>query len=100
MDTSVIIDGRIADIIAAGFVEGAIVIPQFVLRELQQVADSSDPLKRNRGRKGLDVLRALQSSERVRVARGFSSTFVNRSNCVEGFCSSFSTCSSPSAQYT
>ena len=67
VDTSVIIDGRIADVIEAGFVEGAIVIPQFVLRELQQVADSSDPLKRNRGRKGLDVLRALQSSSRVTV---------------------------------
>lgn len=67
VDTSVIIDGRIADIIAAGFIEGAVVIPQFVLRELQQVADSSDPLKRNRGRKGLDVLRALQGSDRIRV---------------------------------
>jgi uncharacterized protein YacL len=67
MDTSVIIDGRVADIIASGFMEGTVVVPQFVLRELQQVADSSDPLKRNRGRKGLDVLRLLQSSQRVRV---------------------------------
>ncbi|MDD5560482.1 MAG: PIN domain nuclease, partial [Candidatus Methylomirabilis sp.] len=53
LDTSVIIDGRIADICETGFVEGTLLIPQFVLRELQQVADSSDPLKRNRGRRGL-----------------------------------------------
>ena len=67
VDTSVIIDGRVADVMAAGFLDGPIVIPQFVLRELQQVADSSDPLKRNRGRKGLDVLRAMQALERVGV---------------------------------
>ena len=67
VDTSVIIDGRIVDVIGSGFLEGTIVIPQFVLRELQQVADSSDPLKRNRGRKGLDVLKAIQSSDRVIV---------------------------------
>ena len=67
LDTSVIIDGRIADIIEAGFIEGILVIPQFVLRELQQVADSSDPLKRNRGRKGLDILRFVQESDRVNV---------------------------------
>jgi uncharacterized protein YacL len=67
VDTSIIIDGRIIDIIMAGFIEGTIVIPQFVLKELQQVADSSDPLKRNRGRKGLDVLRAMQESARVRT---------------------------------
>ncbi len=67
VDTSVIIDGRIADIAAAGFVEGVIVIPQFILKELQQVADASDALKRNRGRKGLDVLRELQASDRVKV---------------------------------
>jgi len=67
VDTSIIIDGRIVDIIAAGFVEGTVVIPQFVLKELQQVADSSDPLKRNRGRKGLDALRAMQESPRVRT---------------------------------
>jgi hypothetical protein len=56
LDTSVIIDGRIADICETGFLEGTLVAPQFVLRELQQVADSSDSLKRNRGRRGLDVL--------------------------------------------
>ena len=54
LDTSVIIDGRIADIAETGFLDGTIVIPQFVLRELQLVADSADSLKRNRGRRGLD----------------------------------------------
>jgi uncharacterized protein YacL len=60
LDTSVIIDGRIADIAETGFVEGPLVIPQFVLRELQQVADSSDGSKRNRGRRGLDILQRIQ----------------------------------------
>ena len=60
LDTSVIIDGRIADIAETGFIDGALVIPQFVLRELQLVADSSDSMKRNRGRRGLDVLQRLQ----------------------------------------
>ena len=62
LDTSVIIDGRIAEIAEAGFMEGPLVIPQFVLVELQQVADSSDPLKRNRGRRGLDMLQRLQKN--------------------------------------
>ena len=62
LDTSVIIDGRIAEIVEAGFMEGPLVIPQFVLVELQQVADSSDPLKRNRGRRGLDMLQRLQKN--------------------------------------
>ncbi|MGE5205017.1 MAG: PIN/TRAM domain-containing protein [Chlamydiota bacterium] len=60
LDTSVIIDGRIADIAETGFLDGVIVIPQFVLRELQLVADSADSLKRNRGRRGLDILQRLQ----------------------------------------
>jgi uncharacterized protein YacL len=60
LDTSVIIDGRIADICETGFVDGVLVIPQFVLRELQQVADSADSLKRNRGRRGLDILQRIQ----------------------------------------
>lgn len=67
MDTSVIIDGRIADVCASGFLWGALAIPQFVLRELQKIADSSDPLKRARGRRGLDVLRALQEQEGIEV---------------------------------
>ena len=52
LDTSVIIDGRIADLIEANFVEGLIVVPRFVLKELQQIADSNDPIKRGRGRRG------------------------------------------------
>jgi len=60
LDTSVIIDGRFADIAETGFVDGIIMIPQFVLRELQLVADSADSLKRNRGRRGLDILQRLQ----------------------------------------
>jgi uncharacterized protein YacL len=67
VDTSVIIDGRIRDVVQSGFVEGPLVVPQFVIRELQQVADSSDPLKRARGRKGLDVLKVLQESDRIEV---------------------------------
>jgi len=62
LDTSVIIDGRIADIAETGFLDGLIVIPQFVLRELQLVADSADSLKRNRGRRGLDILQRLQKN--------------------------------------
>jgi len=60
IDTSVIIDGRIVDIIRAGFLEGELIIPNFVLEELRRISDSSDPLKRNRGRRGLDVLNILQ----------------------------------------
>jgi uncharacterized protein YacL len=60
LDTSVIIDGRIADVCQAGFLEGTLLVPQYVLRELQQIADSGDPLKRNRGRRGLDVLQRLR----------------------------------------
>jgi len=60
LDTSVIIDGRIGDVCQAGFLEGTLLVPQYVLRELQQIADSGDPLKRNRGRRGLDVLQRLR----------------------------------------
>jgi uncharacterized protein YacL len=60
LDTSVIIDGRIADICETGFMDGTLVIPQFVLKELQFVADSSDSMKRNRGRRGLDILQKIQ----------------------------------------
>jgi uncharacterized protein YacL len=62
LDTSVIIDGRIADVAETGFLSGTIVIPQFILRELQQVADSPDGSKRQRGRRGLDMLNRLQSN--------------------------------------
>ncbi|MBC6316022.1 PIN/TRAM domain-containing protein [Listeria grandensis] len=67
LDTSVIIDGRIADILATGFLDGTIVIPLFVLAELQHIADSSDTLKRTRGRRGLDILNRLQKEESIRV---------------------------------
>jgi uncharacterized protein YacL len=67
LDTSVIIDGRICDICEAGFIEGALIVPQFVLRELQLVADSSDALKRNRGRRGLDILQRIQKMSSVQV---------------------------------
>ncbi len=67
LDTSVIIDGRIADICETGFLDGTLVVPQFVLRELQQVADSSDSLKRNRGRRGLDILQKVQKMSGVHV---------------------------------
>jgi uncharacterized protein YacL len=67
LDTSVIIDGRIADIAETGFLEGALVIPQFVLRELQLVADSAESTKRNRGRRGLDILQRLQKMPDLNV---------------------------------
>jgi uncharacterized protein YacL len=67
LDTSVIIDGRIADVAETGFLDGIIVIPQFVLRELQLVADSADSLKRNRGRRGLDILQRLQKVAFVEI---------------------------------
>jgi uncharacterized protein YacL len=67
LDTSVIIDGRIADICETGFLDGTLVIPQFVLKELQLVADSADSLKRNRGRRGLDILQKIQKMAGVDV---------------------------------
>jgi len=63
----VIIDGRIADIVETGFLDGTLVIPQFVLRELQLVADSADSLKRNRGRRGLDILQRVQKMTQLNV---------------------------------
>lgn len=72
LDTSVIIDGRIADICQTHFIEGTIIIPQFVLQELQHIADSSDALKRNRGRRGLDILNRLQKdvNEKIEMYEG------------------------------
>ena len=67
LDTSVIIDGRIADITETGFVEGPLLIPQFVLNELQHIADSSDPIKRTRGKRGLEVLHHIQKQVNVDV---------------------------------
>lgn len=67
LDTSVIIDGRIADICKTGFIEGPLIIPEFVLAELQHIADSSDDLKRNRGRRGLDILNIIQKELDIEV---------------------------------
>jgi len=67
LDTSVIIDGRIADIAETGFLDGVLVVPQFVLQELQTVADSSDSMRRTRGRRGLDVLQRIQKMPNLKV---------------------------------
>jgi uncharacterized protein YacL len=67
LDTSVIIDGRVADIADAQFLDGTVIIPQFVLHELQLVADSADPLKRQRGRRGLEVLQRIQKMAHLEV---------------------------------
>jgi uncharacterized protein YacL len=67
LDTSVIIDGRIADLCDTGFIDGTLVIPQFVLKELQLVADSGDSMKRNRGRRGLDILQKIQKMSGTEV---------------------------------
>jgi uncharacterized protein YacL len=67
LDTSVLIDGRIVDIAESGFLEGRLIVPRFVLHELQLVADSSDSAKRNRGRRGLDVVQLLQKQPRIRL---------------------------------
>ncbi|MBN2433404.1 MAG: TRAM domain-containing protein [Acidobacteria bacterium] len=67
LDTSVIIDGRIADVCETGFLEGVLIAPQFILNELQMIADSSDSIKRNRGRRGLDILQRIQKMSNVKV---------------------------------
>ena len=67
LDTSVIIDGRIADVIEAGFLEGTFIIPQFILQELQYIADSPDPMRRTKGRRGLDVLHRVQKMSNIKV---------------------------------
>jgi len=67
VDTSVIIDGRLADICEAHFLDGTLLVPNFVLRELQMVADAADPLKRQRGRRGLEVLQRLQKMSHIEV---------------------------------
>jgi uncharacterized protein YacL len=67
LDTSVIIDGRIADVCETGFIEGTFIIPQFILQELQHIADSPDSLKRARGRRGLDILHRIQKMANLNV---------------------------------
>ena len=75
LDTSVIIDGRIADLIEANFLEGLIVVPRFVLKELQQIADSDDPIKRARGRRGLEMLNRIQRNTAHRSAESTTAIF-------------------------
>ncbi len=67
LDTSVIIDGRIADLLESNFIEGIVIVPRFVLKEIQQVADSADPLKRARGRRGLEMLNRIQRNQKCEV---------------------------------
>lgn len=67
IDTSVIIDGRIGDLASTGFLEGGILIPEFVLAELQNVADSSDPIRRRKGRRGLEILRSLMDNDSIDI---------------------------------
>lgn len=67
LDTSVIIDGRIADVIEAGFLDGTFIIPQFILQELQYIADSPDPLRRTKGRRGLDILHRIQKMSNIKT---------------------------------
>ena len=67
LDTSVIIDGRIADVCETGFLEGVFILPQFILQELQHIADASDTMKRARGRRGLDILHKIQKMSRITV---------------------------------
>jgi uncharacterized protein YacL len=67
LDTSAIIDGRIADVIGTGYLEGPLFVPRFVLRELQHLADAADPLRRNRGKRGFEILKRLQDLRRVEI---------------------------------
>lgn len=67
MDTSVIIDGRISDVSQTGFIEGTLLVPRFILNELQHIADSADTLRRNRGRRGLDILNKLQKQSKIPI---------------------------------
>jgi uncharacterized protein YacL len=67
LDTSAIVDGRIADVVTSGFLDGTLLVPRFVLLELQRLADGADPLRRNRGRRGFEMLKRLQDLHRVEV---------------------------------
>jgi uncharacterized protein YacL len=67
LDTSAIIDGRIADVVTTGFLAGPLLVPRFVLRELQRLADAADPLRRNRGKRGFEVLKRLQDLQSVGI---------------------------------
>jgi len=67
LDTSAIIDGRIADVVTTGYLEGPLLVPRFVLRELQRLADGADPLRRNRGKRGFEILKRLQDLRSVEI---------------------------------
>ncbi len=67
LDTSAIIDGRIADVVTTGYLEGRLLVPRFVLRELQRLADGADPLRRNRGKRGFEILKRLQDLRSVEI---------------------------------
>jgi uncharacterized protein YacL len=67
LDTSALVDGRVADVAAAGFLDGVLIVPQFVVRELQYLADAADPLRRHRGRRGFDILQRLQAAPGVQL---------------------------------
>jgi uncharacterized protein YacL len=67
LDTSAIIDGRIADVVGTGFVQGPLLVPRFVLRELQRLADGADPLRRNRGKRGFEILKRIQDLHSVEI---------------------------------
>jgi uncharacterized protein YacL len=79
LDTSVLIDGRIADIAGTGILESRLIVPQFVLNELQTIADSGDKMKRDRGRRGLDVLQRLQNNKRTEIVLYDSSAHMDNS---------------------
>lgn len=77
LDTSVIIDGRIADILDTGFVEGKIIIPEFVLEELRHISDSADSMKRAKGRRGLDILKDIQAKHGIEIYNTYDKSFVD-----------------------
>ena len=76
LDTSVIIDGRIADILSTGFIEGKVMIPEFVLEELRHISDSADSMKRTRGRRGLDVLKEVQEKYGIEIYNTYDKSFL------------------------
>lgn len=77
LDTSAIIDGRIADVLSTGFIEGKIIIPEFVLEELRHISDSADSMKRTRGRRGLDVLKEVQEKYGIEIYNTYDKSFIS-----------------------
>lgn len=76
LDTSAIIDGRIADVLSTGFIEGKVIIPEFVLEELRHISDSADSMKRTRGRRGLDVLKEVQEKYGIEIYNTYDKSFL------------------------